>query len=137
MKALREHDRVDSPPAGPLDLEPFLGSWEKTNEKPGQWIRRVEIARSGDDNIAIRLRGGDAPSPDDWGSASADALFANAITSSTGAAFIARYDFGFMQSELQGNVNLGLLVLAGFNRFSDGSGRSDIFTREFFHRVSA
>jgi len=136
VQALREHDRVVAEDPGPLDLAPFLGVWEKTNQKPGQWIRRVEITPAGDGNIAVHLWGGDAPSPDDWGVSDADALFANAITASTGAAFIARYDLGFLQSEMQGNVNLGLLVLAGYNRFRDGSARSDIFTREFFHRVA-
>jgi hypothetical protein len=137
LNALREHDQVENPSPAPLDLEPFIGTWEKTNEKPGQWIRRVEIAREGSDQIAVRLWGGDAPSPSDWGTAAANALFANAITSSTGAAFITRYDFGFLHSEIQGNVNLGLLVLAGFHRFRDGSGRSDLFTREFFRKAQA
>ena len=135
MKVLREHDRVVVERTEPLDLEPYIGVWEKTNEKPGQWIRRVEIMPEGSGNIAVHLYGGDDPSPSDWGTSTADALFASSITSSTGMGFIARYDFGFLQSEMQGNVNLGLLVLAGFNRFRDGSGRSDIFTREFFHRV--
>jgi hypothetical protein len=137
VKALRQHDRVVNAASEPLDLEPFLGVWEKTNEKPGQWIRRVAITAEGTSNIAVRLWGGDAPSPSDWGVSAAEALFATAITSSTGGGFIARYDFGFLQSEMQGNVNLGLLVLAGFNRFRDGSARSDIFTREFFHRVDS
>ena len=137
MKALREHDIVDVPHDAPLDLQPFLGVWEKTNEKPGQWIRRVEIARSGDANISVRVRGGDAPSPDDWGARPADELFATAINSSLGGGFIVRFDHGSLVSELQGNVNLGLLVLAGFNRFAADSGRSDLFTREFFHRVNA
>jgi len=136
LQALREHDRVVVSDGGGLDLAPFVGIWQKTNEAAGQWIRRVEIARDGALGIAVHAWGGDAPSPADWGSCTADVLFANAITSSTGAAFIARYDFGFLQSELQGNVNLGLLVLAGFNRFRDGSGRSDIFTREFFYRMA-
>ena len=110
--------------------------WEKTNDKPGQWIRRVTIARDGAHNIAVHLWGGGAPSPQDWGARPADVIFANAINGSTGAGFIATYDLGFLQSEMQGNVNLGLLVLAGFNRFREGSGHSDIFTREFFHRVN-
>ena len=134
MKVLREHDRVETPSPAPLDLTPFLGHWTKTNEKPGQWIERVEIERDGDANIRIRLWGGDAPSPSEWGTVPASALFATAVDSSRGGAFIARYDFGFMQSELQANVNLGLLVLAGYHRFLDGSSRSDLFTREFFHQ---
>lgn len=133
VQVLREHDRVDVAGAGALDLTPFFGKWTKTNEVPGQWIERVEIQPDGDDSIRVQVWGADAPSPSDWGAVRADALFANAITSTTGSAFIARYDFGFMESELQGNVNLGLLVLAGYHRFRDGRG-ADLFSREFYRR---
>src|SRR5438067_7710471 len=69
LNALREHDQVENPSPAPLDVEPFIGTWLKTNGKPGQWIERVEIAREGSDQIAVRLWGGDAPSPPDWGTA--------------------------------------------------------------------
>lgn len=136
MDVLREHDRVDAPNGAPLDLTPFFGTWIKTNEVPGQWIEGVEITPDGDDGIRIHIQGADAPSPADWGSVRADILFANAITSNTGSAFIAHFDFGFMQSELQGNVNLGLLVLAGYHRFRD-SRNADLFSREFYRRGDA
>jgi hypothetical protein len=133
MLVSREHDRVDPQFA---DLTPFFGKWTKTNEEPGQWIESVEIAPDGKDGIRVQVWGADAPSPSDWGAVRADALFATAITSNTGCAFIAHYDFGFMQSELQGNVNLGLLVLAGYHHFRDGRG-SDLFSREFYRKADA
>ena len=133
VQVLREHDRVDVPPGSGMDLTPFFGKWARTNEVGGQWIERVEIQPDGDDGIRVHVWGADSPSPADWGAVRAEALFANAIASNTGSAFITRYDFGFMESELQGNVNLGLLVLAGYHRFRDGSG-ADLFSREFYRR---
>lgn len=136
VQVLREHDRVDCHPDSALDLTPFFGKWTRTNEVPGQWIERVEIQPEGNHGIRIHVWGADSPSPSYWGAVRADALFANAITSNTGSAFIARYDFGFMESELQGNVNLGLLVLAGYHRFRDARG-ADLFSREFYRREDA
>ena len=49
-------------------------------------------------------------------------------------AFGAFYDHGFLRTHLQAKVNRGVLVVAMFNEFTDGSGRSSYFTREFYHR---
>jgi hypothetical protein len=43
-------------------------------------------------------------------------------------------DFDFMSLHLQANMSLGLLIIASFNMFKDGSGRSDYFCREFYRR---
>jgi hypothetical protein len=48
--------------------------------------------------------------------------------------FQAVYDFGFLESYLQANVKHGTLVIATCNRFRDGSGRSNYYTREFFYQ---
>ena len=66
----------------------------------------------------------------------AESLYAGAIDEATAAAFIARYDLGSLDVEMQANLNLGLLVVACFHRFKDGSGRGDRFTREFFYHAS-
>lgn len=44
------------------------------------------------------------------------------------------FDFGFMRAETQIRVNKGVLVILLFNTFSDGGGRADYVTREFFYR---
>lgn len=136
MQASRLHDLTTRPPQiaiAPLDLAAFEGTWLKTNDAT-QWIRSFEIT-SRDGALLIHPSGDGGNSPDDWGTARASSLYANAIDSITGAAFAARYDFDTMTCELQGNVNLGLLVVACFTRFRFPGTSADCFTREFFHRV--
>ena len=48
--------------------------------------------------------------------------------------FLARYDFGFADLTLAANEAKGLLIIAAFSTFRNGSGRSNYFTREFFYR---
>ena len=50
------------------------------------------------------------------------------------AGFLARYDFGFSELSLAANEAQGLLIIASFSTFRDGSGRSSYFSREFFYR---
>lgn len=136
MQAAQANDDTAAPPvAPPLDVAGLVGRWTKTNEGP-QWIRSLDIS-SDANGLAVHVEGDAPPAPRDWGTVTADSLFANGILSSTGSAFIAKFDFDDLETELQANANLGLLVVACFHRFKDGSGRSDLFTREFFWREDA
>ena len=67
----------------------------------------------------------------DWGSTSVK-VFAGLPTSKVGAGFTCIFDFGFAETELQGMIMKGLLVLAQFHRFKDNSKRADFFVREYF-----
>jgi len=67
----------------------------------------------------------------DWGSAGVK-VFAGLPTSRVGAGFTCSFDFGFAETELQGMIMKGLLVLAQFHRFKDNSKRADFFVREYF-----
>src|SRR5437763_2507372 len=67
-----------------------------------------------------------------WGATQADLICGSDVRAKTGIAFTARYDFGVFQTELQGNLNLGLLVVASFNRV--GAIGNDYFAREFYRR---
>ncbi len=49
--------------------------------------------------------------------------------------FTTTFDFGFMETQLQTNLKRGTMVIATTNKFSDLSGRSDYYTREFFYQV--
>lgn len=80
----------------------------------------------------MRVRHAHAGVPDDV-DIEADWIFANGMTSRAGMAFTALHDFGSFRSDFQGNVNLGLLVLAAFNVYPRGSKHSDCFSREFFY----
>jgi len=145
MQAAQANDDTAAPPvAPPLDVAGLVGRWTKTNEG-AQWIRRLAISVSDESEtlsrqpartpaLRVHVEGDAPPSPRDWGTVTAESLFANGILSSTGSAFIAKFDFDDFDTELQANANLGLLVVACFTRFKDASGRADLFTREFFWR---
>ena len=108
---------------GDLDLTPFLGRWQKTHEGPN-WIERLEIRQDGE-RLAVRVFGDTSPA--DWGESGTESLYAGA--------FIAQFACEEFTAELQANVNLGLLVVAGFHRFRDD--RANLFTREFFYQEAS
>jgi hypothetical protein len=136
---VRQADRVEAAglPAGrrpALELAELAGTWVNTNPD-SRGITRV---------VLRPFHPHDAPDPEsvalgvrpfgaiDWGESVAGSLYADGLQSRRGMAFLARFDFGFLVSELQGNMNLGLLILASFNTWKDGSGRSPYFSREFY-----
>jgi hypothetical protein len=114
----------------PLDLSAFPGRWINANPAT-KAIAWLELAVEGG-RLTVRVV---AVTPDgtlDWGEVEADALYATGPASDAGLGFTAGYDFGFMRTDLEGNLNKGLMVLAVYNRFRDGSGRPAYFTREYF-----
>jgi hypothetical protein len=106
-----------------IDLTPFLGRWRKTHEGPN-WINSLEIRQDGG-RLAVRVLGDTSAA--DWGESTTESLYAGA--------FIARFACDEFTTELQANVNLGLLVVAGFHRFNDH--RANLFTREFFYQEAS
>jgi hypothetical protein len=130
---VREADRLDGAPpaAGPLDVSPLLGIWTNTNPASRGIVRFVLGCRDG--ILTVRSFGAGSPERD-WGEVEAERVYTDGIASRNVMSFTARYDFGFLECHLQANMNLGLLVVAGFNTFKDGSGRSSYFSREFYHR---
>jgi hypothetical protein len=137
MKAVdyvKAEDRLDAQSAsgGALDCSPLVGTWVNTRSDTRGIVKVVLGARDG--ALTVRAFGVCDPSPCDWGEVQADVIYADNIRSQKAIAFTAFYDFGFMESYLQANVSMGLLIIAGFNIFKDGSGRSNYFSREFYHR---
>jgi hypothetical protein len=113
-----------------LDPANLAGRWINTNSH-GRGIQEIAIDIDGDE---VRLRafsvGSEALCA--WGTTQADRIYGSDVRAERGMAFTARYDFGPFQTELQGNMNLGLLVVASFNRV--GSLGYDYFAREFYRR---
>lgn len=139
LSCTRAEDHLDNhldaaPAGGAIDPAPLLGTWWNTDkESPG--IVRIDIAADGD-AVSIHAYGAGSagsPGPLDWGAVRGD-LYADGVASRTAAAFGALYDFGFLRTHLQAKVNRGVLVVAVFNQFTDGSGRSSYFNREFYYR---
>src|SRR5947207_4296998 len=136
LKYVKAEDRVelsDIPQNGhTLNLDRLPGIWLNTNSST-QGIVKVEIRINGS-KLVVRAFAADNLDSTDWGEVEADYIYANGISSPLAAGFTARYDFDVSQTHLQANWNQGLLVLASFTSFKDGSKRSNYFSREFFHR---
>jgi len=115
-----------------LQLESLPGVWINTNCSSLGIVKVVVAVKNS--KLVVRVFGAADPEPNDWGETEADHVYAGSITSRTGAGFTAWYHLDFAQIHLQANWNQGLLVLATFTSFRDGSRRSDYFSREFFHR---
>lgn len=118
-------------PEGPLDPAPLVGTWYATDEQ-ATGVVRLEL-RESEGALLVRAFGADPDEPRDWGEV--DAMHYGACVTATSAmAFTASYDFGFLVTILAAYTNQGMLVLDTFNTFTDSSGRSNYFSREFFHR---
>jgi hypothetical protein len=120
--------------AANLETSTMVRSWRNTNPAT-QGITRVEI-RSVEGKLRITIEGAARGTPFHWGEIEIAAVYAENPSSGKGMAFSARYDFGFLETLVEGNVNAGLLVLAAFHTFRDGSHRANYFSREFFHEVT-
>lgn len=131
MQFAQLYDRVETDPAttAALDTSPLPGIWINSNPDTNGIARMVVTESNG--NLSIQAY---AIGPDgliDWGTTQL-AIFASSPTSRTGAGFTCLFDFGFAETELQGMIMKGLLVLAQFHRFKDESKRADYFLREYF-----
>ena len=137
MKALeyvRTEDQLPeraAPPGGALDPALLVGTWFAT-DKEATGVVRLEL-RQRDGRLLVRAFGADPEQPFDWGEVEATA-YGSAVTSVDAMAFSAMYDFGFLVTILAAYAKQGILVLDTFNTFTDSSGRSNYFSREFFHR---
>ena len=119
---------------GPLtiDASPVVGHWINTNmSNPG--IARVSVS-SRDGHLTLHVFAASGPTPRDWGETDVEVVYANAVAAQAATAFVATYDFGYLETRVEANLSLGLLVVATFNTFRDGSGRFNFFAREFFYR---
>ena len=114
-----------------IDLSPFIGTWVNTKKDTTGFVKLVISERVG--RLVLRAFGSSSPELSDWGEVEAFA-FSDGVEAHNGRAFSAVYNTGSMEVALQGNLNLGLLVLVSFNRFIDGSSRANYINREFFHR---
>jgi hypothetical protein len=93
------------------------------------------IISGGSGELSIRIFSANGPAPREWGDSNVETVYSTGVHSRAAMAFVATYDFGFMETRLEANLSLGLLVIATFNTFRDGSGRSNYFAREFFYRA--
>jgi hypothetical protein len=115
----------------PLDLAPLVGTWFAT-DKNAIGMTCLQL-RQQDGCLFVGFFGVDAEEPVDWGEVEAHPYGAN-VTSTSVVAFTATFDLGFLVTVVAGRVSQGILTLDMFNAFTDCSGRSNHFSRDFFHR---
>jgi hypothetical protein len=127
-----EELQPDSPPsAGPLDTSQIVGTWRNTDRGgSGGTLRLVVTERDGE--LVVRGFGVGDPEPYDWGETPATPM-AQTVAGQSAWAFNCSFDLGFIKTDIAAYGKEGILIAASFNRFEDGSGRADYWTREFFH----
>lgn len=131
MNVTRSEDQLNGQVGGGIvDPSPLVGTWLNTDKKT-RGIAKLALTQD-DGVLKVRAFGACDPSPCDWGDVPGLA-FSSGVGSPEGMAFTALYDFGFMETFLAVYLKGGILVLDSFNTFKDESGRSDYFSREFFH----
>jgi len=134
LEYVRAEDRLPeetAPPGGALDPALLVGTWFAT-DKQAAGVVRLEL-RQQDGCLLVRAFGADPVQPNDWGEIEATA-YGSSVAAENAMAFSAMYDFGFLVTILAAYAKQGILVLDTFNTFTDASGRSNYFSREFFHR---
>ena len=112
-----------------MDTHALPGVWINSNPNTSG-IARMVMSES-DGKLSLQVFAVGPEGLIDWGSAGVK-VFAGVPTSKVGAGFTCNFDFGFAETELQGMIMKGLLVLAQFHRFKDNSKRADFFVREYF-----
>jgi hypothetical protein len=113
-----------------VDLGELTGLWKNTN-RATRVTRELTLTKNGD---VYELNAFGAGAPRDWGKIVVTP-HAGGVDAHDPAGFFGVYDFDFMQMFLAANMNKGLLIIASYNTFRDGSGRSNYFSREFFYRA--
>ena len=124
-------DRVetDAATAGPADTSALLGSWVNSNPETNGIARMVMSEAGGKLSIQVYAVGPEGLI--DWGAAGVE-VFMSSPSSRVVAGFTCLYDFGFAETRLRAMIMKGLIVLAQFHNFKDGSRRADYFVREYF-----
>ena len=130
MQFAQLSDRVQSNGASTaMDTQALPGVWINSNPYTSGIARMVMFESDGKLSLQVFAVGPDGLI--DWGRTGVR-VFAGVPTSKVGAGFTCNFDFGFAETELQGMIMKGLLVLAQFHRFKDDSKRADFFVREYF-----
>jgi hypothetical protein len=107
----------------------LVGTWNACDAAT-RGLVRVVIAASGS-AITVHAFGACTPTPCDWGSVHGLAYAAN-VSSTAAVAFSAHYKFSFKDTIVTGVLDNGSLIVETFNHFTDGSGRSDYYSKGYF-----
>ena len=108
-----------------VERAPFAGVWINSNQRSA--FTRVDVVRDGGGLLI------EPYDPEPWGPVRAE-VFASDLRFHTEAAMSAAFALEGRDVRLQVRLNTGVLVVAYFTRFRDGSDRSPFYVREFYCR---
>jgi hypothetical protein len=106
------------------DLTMLAGTWRNTNSESDGIVKIVATAEGG--ALCLELNDSERIPA---------AVYYERNDEGCEQPFTAEHDYGFMEVVLYGFLRQGVLVLLTFNRFKDGSARSNYFAKEFFYRT--
>ena len=114
-------------PALITSVAPLLGIWKNIDKSTRDL---VEIVISGSaSSPSVQVYGACSPTPCDWGSVTGIAYAAN-VSAPEGIAFSALYNFSFSKVIVVGHLKGRHLDVETFTEFTDGSGRSNLYTSD-------
>lgn len=117
------------PPGAAIDDTPLTGRWRNADDHAAApAIRTVELIREPGTGVLVRMIGVDGY---DWGEAAIEQVFAGSPSATLAVGFTASFALADRRARIQGNIKLGVMVLAGFMEFERG--RPPTFTRDFCH----
>lgn len=116
---------------GKLSLKDLVGRWHAC-DKNTRGIVRIVLGTKGS-ALTVQVFGSCTPTPCDWGVVEGTAYGDN-VSSTEAIAFTARYDPGFKEAIVAGQLDNGTLIVDVFNKFTDGSGRSNYHDRAYLCR---
>jgi hypothetical protein len=123
------HEQVAAPAKAVVSPAALLGTWAACNRLTRDLVR-VVIAAAGP-AITVHVFGACTPTPCDWGAINGTAYAAD-VSSAAAIAFTAQYKFDFKTTIVTGLLDQGSLIVETYNTFTDGSGRSNYYTRGYF-----
>ena len=118
---------ITAPKTAAISTAPLLGTWKNIN---GATRDLVKIVITGSvTGIAVEAFGACTPTPCKWGSVMGLA-YASSVGTSPAVAFSAQYTFSFAHVILLGYLHGRELLIETFTQFTDGSGRSNLYTSD-------
>jgi len=106
---------------------PLIGTWNNVDKHTRDLVKIV-ISASGS-SISVNPYGACSPTPCNWGAAPGTVYTPN-VSSGKAEAFSADFTFSFAKVEVVGHLHKHELLVETFTIFTDGSGRSNLYTSD-------
>jgi hypothetical protein len=121
------HIAETSAPAAVVSPTPLVGTWNNINKATNDIVKVVITAKGS--AISVDVFGACTPTPCNWGAVAGAAYAAN-VSSAPAVAFSAQFTFSFAKASVVGHLQGSQLLIESFTEFTDGSGRSNLYTMD-------